>query len=67
MSDYDSIDDYISRTCMEQDGKWGTNVEMAVLAHLLNFYIPSFDLLVVPIPSGMVTISGPLLFSLKST
>ena len=67
ISDYDSIDDYICRTRMEQDGKWGTNVEMAVLAHLLNFHIASFDVLVVPIPCGMVTISAPLLFSLKST
>ena len=43
ISNYDSIDDYIGGTRMEQDGKWGTNVEMVVLAHLLNFHIASFD------------------------
>ena len=34
ISDYNSIDDYISRTCMDQDGKWGTNGSACSLAKL---------------------------------
>ena len=38
-----TIEDYISRTRMEQEGAWGSQIDMAVLAHRLDVDIASFD------------------------
>ena len=32
---FDSVEQYIHVTRMDQNGEWGTNVEMACLAHLI--------------------------------
>ena len=34
---YDSVEHYIQNTRMDQNGEWGTNVEMACLAHLISY------------------------------
>ena len=43
MPDNDTIEGYIARTRMEQEGAWGTNIEMAVLPHKLDVNIASFN------------------------
>ena len=39
---YTSVQDYLDRTAMAHNGTWGTDFEMAVLAHLLQTVIYSF-------------------------
>ena len=38
----DNIEDYIAMTKMECNGKWGTEVEIATLSHLLDTSIYSY-------------------------
>ena len=33
---HSSVSEYIEYTCMDQDGTWGTDIEIFTLAHLLN-------------------------------
>ena len=33
---HSSVFEYIQHTCMDQDGTWGTDIEILTLAHLLN-------------------------------
>ena len=40
---YDSVEHYIERTRMDQNGEWGTNVEMACLAHLISSPVYCYD------------------------
>ena len=40
---YESVDDYIQRSRIDTDGVWGTNVEMACLAHILQAPVYCFD------------------------
>ena len=36
INDHFSVSEYIQHTCMDQDGTWGTDIEILTLAHLLN-------------------------------
>ena len=36
INDHSSVSEYIKHTCMDQDGTWGTDIEILTLAHLLN-------------------------------
>ena len=36
IDDNSSVSEYIKHTCMDQDGTWGTDIEILTLAHLLN-------------------------------
>ena len=40
---YSSVDDYLARSRMDQDGTWGGDFEMCILAHLLNTPVYSFQ------------------------
>ena len=40
---FDSVEDYIHQTEMDRNGKWGTNVEMACLAHLISSPVYCYD------------------------
>ena len=40
---YDSIQSYIASTGMDQDGTWGTDIEMLSLAHLLQTPVLSYS------------------------
>ena len=40
---YDSVEDYILQTRMDHETVWGTNVEMACLAHMLNCPVYCYD------------------------
>jgi len=40
---FDSIEDYIHQTRMDQDCIWGTNVETACLAHLISSPVYCYD------------------------
>ena len=40
---FDSVEDYIQQTEMDQNGKWGTNVEIACLAHLIYSPVYYYD------------------------
>ena len=40
---YDSLDDYIQRSRIDCDSVWGTNVEMASLAHILGAPVYCYD------------------------
>ena len=39
INDHSSVSEYIEHTCMDQDGTWGTDIEILTLAHLLNTFI----------------------------
>ena len=36
INDHSSVSEYIQHTGMDQDGTWGTDIEILTLAHLLN-------------------------------
>ena len=36
INDHSSVSEYIKHTCMDQDGTWGTDIDILTLAHLLN-------------------------------
>ena len=40
---YDSVQSYIASTGMDQDGTWGTDIEMLSLAHLLQTPVLSYN------------------------
>ena len=40
---YESVNDYILKTRMNYDGVWGTNVEMACLAHIVSAPVYCYD------------------------
>ena len=40
---FDSVEDHIQQTEMDQNGKWGIYVEMACLAHLISSPIYCYD------------------------
>ena len=61
MPDDDIIEGYIARTRMEQEGAWGTNIEMAVLAHKLDVNIASFNVSL----CGAMVCCTPVIISLK--
>ena len=40
---YNSVEEYILRTRMDHETVWGTNIEMACLAHMLNSPVYCYD------------------------
>ena len=38
-----TIDDYIQRTCIDEEGTWGSQTEMYVLAHMTGLNVFSFN------------------------
>ena len=40
---YDSVQSYIASTGMDQNGTWGTDIEMLSLAHLLRTPVLSYN------------------------
>ena len=43
IANHDTIEDYIIHSKMDQHGSWGSEVEMALLAHKLGINIASFN------------------------
>ena len=43
MPNDNTIEGYFAHTCIEQEGGWGSHIEMAVLAHKLDVNIASFN------------------------
>ena len=39
----DTIDDYIDRTQIDQEGAWGSDIEMALISHKLSINVASFN------------------------
>ena len=39
---YHSVEDYLTRTSMAEEGTWGTDFEMCLLAHMLNTVVYSY-------------------------
>ena len=39
---YHSVEDYLTRTSMAEEGTWGTDFEMCLLAHMLNTVVHSY-------------------------
>ena len=51
-----SVEDHLRENRMDQDGSWGTDVEVAALSHLLGTNIALYD-----IPTGKYVRRGPYL------
>ena len=51
-----SVEDHLRQNRMDQDGSWGTDVEVAALSHLLGTNIAVYD-----IPTGRYVTRGPYL------
>ena len=41
-----SVEEHLARTRMDQDGSWGTDVEVTAISHLLGVNIAMYDVLI---------------------